>query len=99
MYLKPGWETKILAIKPKVYLLDIKIRYLVNKMFEKIDCLSYLQYTILHTLFSFFIFIVYKANAKEEKKRRAVVNICKLNDLIVLEIYSLLLQSDIIASV
>lgn len=68
-------------------------------MFNKIHRLGYLKYTTSNILFSFLVFIVYKTNAKKEKKEDAVVNIGKLNDLIVLEIYSLSLQSNIIASI
>lgn len=57
-----------------------------------------LGYTTLYTPFSFPIFVVYTTNAKEEKKKRVVSDICKLNDLIILNAYPLLLQSDINAS-
>ena len=99
VYLKPGWETKVLAIKPRVYLLGIEARYLVNETFDEMHHLSRLKYTTLHTPFSFPVFVVYKINAKREKKRRAVVDIRKLNDLVVPDAYPLPLQSDIITSV
>lgn len=62
-------------------------------------CLGYLKYTISHTPFSFPVFVVYKTNAKGERKRRTIVNICKLNNLITSDAYFFPLQSDIIASV
>lgn len=99
VHLKPGWETKVLAIKPKVYLLDIEARHLVDKTFNKIYRLGYLKYKISHTSFSFTVFVVYKTNAKGEKKGRAIVNIRKLNNLVVSDAYSLPLESNIIASV
>lgn len=99
MHLKPGWETKVSAIKPRVYPLGIKIRHLVDKMFDEMHCLSRLKYTTPHTPFSFPVFVVYKTNIKEERKGRAVVNIHKLNDLVVPDTYSLSLQFDIIASI
>lgn len=82
-----------------MYPLGIKARYLVDKMFDKMYRFSCLKYTTLHTFFSFSVFVVYKTNAKGEKKGRVVVNIRKLNDLVVLDAYLLPLQSNIIASV
>lgn len=99
VYLKPRWETKISNIKPKVYPLGIKAKCLINETFDKIQHLGHLKYTTSHIPFSFPMFVVYKTNIKGEKKRHPIVNIHKLNDLVVLDIYSLPLQSDIIASV
>lgn len=99
VYLKPGWETKISIIKPRVYLLDIKAKDLVNKMFDKMQSFGRLKYITSHTLFSFWIFVVYKIIIKGEKKRRAIVNIRKLNNLVISDAYPLSLQSDIITSV
>lgn len=61
--------------------------------------LDRLKYTTLYPSFNFPIFDVYKTNVKREKKKRAVVNICKLNDLVIPDAYPLPLQLDIIASV
>ena len=68
-------------------------------MFDKMQHLGRLKYTTSYTPFSFPVFVVYKTNAKEEKKERAVVNIRKLNNLVIPDAYPLPLQSDIIASV
>lgn len=99
MHLKPGWEINVLAIKPKVYLLGIKTKCLVNKTFDKMQCLNRLKYSTLHILFSFSVFVFYKTNEIGEQKRCAVINIHKLNDPVIPDIYLLSLQSDIIASV
>lgn len=99
VHLKPGWETKVSGIKPKVYPLGIEARRLVDQTFDKIQRLGRLNYTTSHTPFSFPVFVVYKTNVKEEKKGCTVVDICKLNDLVIPDAYPLLLQSDIIASV
>lgn len=82
-----------------MYLLGIKAKYVVNKMFDKMQRLGRLKYTTSHNSFSFLVFVVYKINVKGERKKYAVVNICKLNNLIISDAYSLLLQSDIIASI
>ena len=99
VHLKPGWETKVSAIKPRVYPLGIEAKRLVDETFDEMQRLGRLKYTTSHTPFSFPVFVVYKTNAKGEKKRRAVVDIRKLNDLVIPDAYPLPLQSDIIASV
>lgn len=89
MHLKPRWKTKVLIIKPKVYLLDIKTKRLVNKMFDKIQYLGYFKYIFSHIPFNFPMFLVYKTNVKREKKRYMVIDIRKLKDLIILDFYPL----------
>lgn len=79
--------------------MGIKTKRLVDKIFDKMQHLSHLKYTTLHTSFSFPVFVVYKINTKREKKRRAVVDIHKLNDLVIPDAYLFFLQFDIIASV
>lgn len=44
------------------------------------------------------MFVIYKTNAKAERKEHAMVNIRKLNNLVISDAYSLSLQSDIIVS-
>lgn len=99
IHLKFGWKTKVSAIKPNVYPLGIKVKWLVNKTFDKIQRFSHLNYTNSYTLFSFPVFVFYKTNAKGEKKRHALLNIYKLNELVILDTYPLFLQLDIIISV
>ena len=99
VHLKPGWETKLSAIKPRVYLLGIKAKRLVYETFDKMQRLVYLKYTTSQTPFNFPVFVVYKINAKREKKGRAVINIRKLNNLVIPDTYPLPLQLNIIASV
>ena len=82
-----------------MYLLGIEAKRLVDETFDKMQRLGRLKYTISHTPFSFPVFVVYKTNAKGERKGRTVVDIRKLNDLIVPDAYLLLLQSDMIASI
>lgn len=88
-----------MAIKLRLYLLGIKARHLVDEMFNKMQHLGRLKYTTSYIPFSFPVFVIYKTNVKEEKKGRTIVNIRKLNDLVVPDTYSLLLQSDIIANI
>lgn len=88
-----------MTIKPRVYLLSIEAKRLVDKMFDKMQRLGRLKYITSYISFNFSIFVVYKTNVKGERKRHAVVNIRKLNNLVIPNIYLLPLQFDIIASV
>ena len=97
--LKPGWEAKVSAIKSRVYPLGNEARQLVDKTFDEMHCLGRLKFTTGHTPFSFPIFIVWKLNAEDKRKGRAVVDIQKLNDTILPDSYPLPLQLEIIPNV
>lgn len=56
--LKPGWEVKISAMKPKVYLLVNEACQLIDKTFDEIYCLGHLRFMSEHTPFNFSVFIV-----------------------------------------
>lgn len=99
VHLKSGWESKVSAIKPRVYPLGNNSKQLVDQTFDEMHRLGRLKYTDAHTPFSFPVFVVWKTTADGEKKDRAVVDIRKLNDLVIPDTYPLPLQSDIIASV
>ena len=99
VHLKPGWETKVSTIKPRVYRLGINSKRLVDETFDKLQHLGRLKYTTSHTPFSFLVFVIWKIVVNGEKKGRAVVDIRKLNDLVIPNAYPLPLQSEIIANV
>lgn len=82
-----------------MYLLGIKGKRLFDETFDKMQLLGRLKYITSHIFFNFSVFLVYKTIAKRERKRCAIVDIQKLNDLVILDAYSLLWQSDIITSV
>ena len=73
--LKPGWEAKVSAIKPRIYPLGNEARQLVNETFDEMHCLGRLKFTFEHTLFSFPVFVVWKLDAEGKRKGRAVVDI------------------------
>ena len=58
-----------------------------------------LQYTTDPTPFSFPVFVVFKTDHQDRKKGRAVVDIRRLNELVLLDSYPLPLQSEIIVNV
>ena len=62
-------------------------------------CLGRLKFTSGHTSFSFPVFVVWKLDAEGKRKGRAVVDIRKLNDMVLPNSYPLPLQSEIIANV
>lgn len=96
---KPGWKAKVSAIKPRVYPLRNNSRQLIDKTFDEMHRLGYLKFTSEHTLFSFPVFVVWKTDTEGKRKSRAVVDIQKLNEMILPNSYTLLLQSEIIANV
>ena len=96
---KPGWEAKVSAIKLRVYLMGTKACQLVDKTFDEMHCFARFKFKSEHTLFRFSVFVVWKLNAKDKRKGRAVVNIQKLNNMVLPEFYLLPHQSEIIANV
>ena len=58
---------KVSDIKPRVYLLDINSKRLVDEIFDELQRLGRLKYTISHTLFSFPVFVIWKTTANGEK--------------------------------
>lgn len=97
--LKSRWEAKVFTIKPKVYLLGNKARQLIDKTFDKMHRLDRLKFTTEHTPFSFPVFVIWKNDAEGKRKGRAVVDIQKLNKMVLPDFYPLLLQSEIIANI
>lgn len=87
--LKLGWEAKISTIKSRVYILGNKSRQLVNKIFDKMYCLGRIKFTTKHTPFSFPVFVVWKTNTKSKRKSRAIVDIWRLNEIVLFDSYSL----------
>ena len=97
--LKPSWESNVSAIKPQIYPLGNKARRVVNNTFDEMYKQGRLEYTTDLTPFSFPVFIIYKTNLHDKRKCRVVVDIRKLNNLVLPDSYPLPLQSKIIANV
>ncbi len=97
--LKPSWESKVSAIKPRIYPLGNEARRVVNDTFDKMHKQGRLEYTTDSTPFSFPVFVIYKTDLHGKRKGRAVVDIRKLNKLVLPDSYPLPLQSEIIAGV
>ena len=97
--LKPGWESKVSSIKPRIYPLGNKARQVIDDTFDEMQRKGRLEYTTDPTLFSFPVFVIYKTDSHGRRKGRAVIDLRKLNDLVLLDFYPLPLQSEIIANV
>ena len=69
----------------------------MNKTFNTLQKQGRLGYMIKSTLFSYSVFIVWKTLSNSERKDQAIVDIRDLNNLILLDIYLVSLQLDIIA--
>lgn len=97
--LKPGWESKVFSIKPKVYPLGNNSRRLVDNTFDKMHKQRRLKLITDPILFSFPVFIVWKIDAQGKKKGCTVIDIWKLNELVLPDFYTFPLQAKIIANV
>ena len=93
------WQSRVSAIRPRVYPLGNESKKLVDDMFDELQRQGCLVYTQTHIPFSFPMFVVWKLGLNGSRKGRTVVDIQKLNDLVVLDLYFLPLQSEIIANV
>ncbi len=97
--LKLGWESKVSSIKPQIYLLGNEVRQVVDDTFDEIHRQGHLEYTTDPTFFRFSVFIIHKTDSHGRRKGRVVVDIWKLNDLVLPDFYLFPLQSEIIANV
>ena len=68
-------------------------------MFDKMHKQGRLEYTTDLIPFSFPVFIIWKTDLHDKRKGRAVVDIQKLNNLVLPDSYPLRLQLEIIANV
>ncbi len=57
--LKPGWELKFTAFKPRIYPLANEAWRVVDNMFNKMHKQGHLEYTLDPTPFSFPVFVIY----------------------------------------
>lgn len=71
----------------------------MNKTFNKMYHLGCFKFNTAHTCFSFLVFVFWKINAEGKKKGRVVVDIRKLNKIVLPNFYLLPPQSKIITNV
>ena len=96
IHLEDDWQSRVSG-KTKVYPLGIKDWEVVDRTFDELQQQGRLEYTTLSTLFLYPVFVVWKTLASGEQKRRPVVDILGLNDLILCDVYPVPLQDEVIA--
>ena len=94
IFFKIDWESRI-SDKVKIYSLSTKDKKLIDVIFDKLHEFDKLNWIEEFTFFSYFVFCVWK-NVNDEKKRRVVVDIRKLNVITQFDVYSLSLQTEMI---
>ena len=82
----------------KMYSLEVKNRSFIDVTFDKLHQQDKLHWTIQSISFSYSAFVVWR-DTLTNQKRRVVIDIRDLNDIIESDSYSLLLQSNIIAEI
>lgn len=71
----------------------------MNKTFNKMHRLGRLKFNTGHTCFGFLVFVFWKIDAEGKKKGRVVVDIRKLNKIVLPNFYLLPPQSKIITNI
>ena len=101
--LKKKWENMIANMKlKKIYFLDVDKQKNVNKIFNKLHEQSCINWSINHSSNEYLMFMTWRNvehNEKMIRKARIVVNMHNLNKLIISDIYSMSLQSEIIVMI
>lgn len=71
----------------------------MDNILDKIHLQRCLKFTTNPIFFSFLVFMIWKTDTQGKKKGRAMIDVQKLNNLIIPNSYYLLLQLEIIANV
>ena len=82
----------------KMYFLDVKDRSFIDAIFDKLHQQNKLHWTIQSISFNYSAFVVWRDTSADQKKR-VVIDIKDLNDIIENDNYSLSLQFDIIIEI
>ena len=82
----------------KMYFLKVKNRNFIDVIFDKLHQQNKLHWIVQSISFSYSAFVVWRDTLTDQKKR-VVIDIRNLNDIIENDNYSLFLQSDIIAKI
>ena len=82
----------------KIYSLRIKNRAVIDATFDKLHEQSKLHWIVQSIEFSYSAFVIWR-NISADEKKRVMINIRELNDIIENDNYSLFFQSDIIAKI
>ena len=86
----------------KIYSLDVDKQKKVDKIFNKLHKQSCMNWSINHSSSEYSVFVIWKNVKHNEKmiwKAKIIVNVHNLNKLIISDIYSTSLQSEIIVMI
>ena len=93
-----NFKSEIMFKVNKIYSLKIKNRIVIDVTFDKLHEQNKLHWIVQSIEFSYSVFVIWR-NISVDEKRRVMINIRKLNDIIENDNYSLFFQSDIIAKI
>ena len=91
-------KSKTMFKANKIYSLKIKNRVVIDVTFDKLHEQNKLHWIVQSIEFNYSIFVIWRNTSTDEKKR-VVIDIRELNDIIENDSYSLFLQSNIIAKI
>ena len=91
---KIDWKSRIFD-KIKIYSLNTRNKELIDVIFDKLHEFDKLNWIEKFTSFNYFVFCVWK-NINDEKKKRIIVDIRRLNVIIQFDVYSFSLQIEMI---
>ncbi len=92
--LKKKWQDKM-TVKIKIYSLKTNDKKMMNDIFNRLQTQSRLKFTIATTLFNYSIFVMWIVK-NDVRKDKAIMNIRRLNALLISDAYSIFSQSEII---
>lgn len=95
-FLRKNWQFHVTE-KFKVYFLSLKNQKVINDTFDEFHEKRRLEWITSFISFSYSIFVTWRT-VNEIRKDRAVINIRGLKKLLLSDVYSLFLQSDIISN-
>ena len=93
-----NFKSEIMFKINKIYSLKIKNRIVIDVTFDKLHEQNKLHWIVQSIEFNYSIFVIWR-NISIDEKRRVMINIRKLNDIIENDNYSLFFQSNIIAKI
>ena len=92
--LKQNWQARIIE-KSKIYSFDAKNKKILNRTFDEFHQKDRFIWTNEAISFSYSVFVTWKI-VNDIRKKRAVIDIKKFNDLIISDVYSVSSQTKII---
>ena len=91
-------KSKAMSKANKIYSLRVKNRAVIDATFDKLHEQSKLHWIVQSIEFNYLAFVIWR-NISTDEKKRVMINIRELNDIIENDSYSLFFQSNIIAKI